>query len=308
MCTIKQLEQVLLFMLIFSFCLSSCGNNEDELVNKIEDSTVLNLDGKLVKSVGRYSFGYDTDGNLSSYNNYEVSINPFVLQRAYSDNREVISFFMNSQGFVSKINIVSTSQNKNNSTIEKNDYELTYNSFGQLTSMKVNSKYTDNNGEETFEETSTDNYMIKYHGNIINTIECKSVFYYEDQKEEEECLYRFLYETPYDNAFCQYTPEFAGTVFEDQTLRGLSYLGIFGKASTSLPSQMLFEYEGGHTEKHTCTYSFNPDGSLAQVGGTKYTYVSSTRTIAEDNEEVLTASERNGHKSHRHSLRIDTPQ
>lgn len=261
-----------LLSLLTIFCLASCDSGEDDLVNEIKENTMLNLDGKLVKSVGNnFSFSYDTNGKLISYKhystNYEVSIDPFVLQRNTSSSREVISFFMNSLGYVSRINEVSSAETKDGSFLDKRDYDLSYNKFGQMISMQVKHDYTEESGGVTFREKGTESYTIKYDGSVLNSIEFRIVF---EEDEEEYGIYTFFYDTPYDNAFCQYTPAIAGAIFEDQTLVGLAYLGIFGKSTTALPSHYLFD----NNNKSTCSYSFNPDGSLASVGSVRYTYVS----------------------------------
>lgn len=282
---------------------------------KVSAKSFYDIDGQRVKSVGsNFRCSYDEKGNLSSYYIYDhrcdLSLNPFKLIYEYNDkyesSRSVFELKINRQGLISQITEKYTYESTYDFDISENGTAtsyITYNKNGQIEKIEVkgSEKGTEKDGIETWDETwdFSKTFTYTYSGSVLKRIKSIStaigVENGEKAKENKTENIEFIYDKEYENTYFQYTPYYVdyalGFSYE---LEGLAYIGMFGKASSMLPSRIERtrwyygeedgeDYEHDDYEYENCSYSFKANGAIKSADGYDYTYTSvDTRAVVED--------------------------
>lgn len=342
---------------IFSFLLvgmavcavSSCskdddGNGGDSGAPGVQPGTMVSDDaeanaevaGLRIVSVGGYKYTYDENGKLETisdtYNEWTASSKDnFKIERkeAYGNSEEEETTAFN----ISNNHITSISSKSSYKGGEGNvkwsetwsgTLNLTYNIKGQLSSITFSYQSEETETENGVVERSsgTENGVINFTysaDNRITFIEEKYTGKWNDGEiysREETCEYE--YSSNSLNQFYQYTPNLFGDMDVTYDWEAFAHVGLFGKASSYIPSRCLVKYIGiynGEVDEEGEYYndgyscSFNSNGTISRADGYNYTYADmDTRALftsaAPTSEQINTIqTERKPHQGFMSRLR-----
>lgn len=283
----------------------SCDDDDDKKDSSSDTPSAksyLDVDGKRLTSVGSiFKCMYDDNGDLLSYSSdyatFEVSQKPFKLVYQSDYSSEVYELKFNSLGYISSVSNTYSYKSDNETENAKTNATITYNKNGQVDNIK--STYS---GEEIYKGESdswsgTIVVVFTYSGSVLTKVKSTDNFTYVEDGQKKSATdveeYTFEYDSEYDNTFFQYTPNYANAFVGDD-LVGLAFIGMFGKASSKLPSSIKYveidddeEYE--HSGSCDCSYSYMSNGAIKRADNEDYTYssVSGTRAVVEESAPVL---------------------
>lgn len=302
---------ILAAVAVVALCTLSCDKDTDEpktslkldnSIGTLHSGTNADLDlpeGYRIKSVGDYSYKYDSDGMLTGiyedYNDdyYDITIKPFTLKNEGDEYTENYNISLNSSGYISNISgsyrwESSYNDDWDNTTI---NMSYSYNSFGQISSVSGSSNYTYYSYGEKYTGTESIKADFTYDSkHRLKTSTCT----WEDKYERETETRIYEYDRDYTNTFFQYTP-----YLSDDDLgfvEPLAFLGLYGKASSALPTaaqveEVEFDKEDGDYDEDSWydddwgPYTFNSYGAIKSADGESYSYTSiATRSAAEEME------------------------
>lgn len=277
---------------------SSCGDDEEESGSgSVTEKSFIDVDGQRVKSVGRlFNVSYDDNGDILSYycdeDSYEVSLKPFKLVQEDDNSSEVYEIKFNGLGFISSIVNKYSYDGGYGSESSSTTAKISYNKNGQIESVSITGSGKETYEGETVSWKGSGSETFTYSGSVLTKAKYKvtetaSV----DGKSAKETWAEditFEYDDDNENSFFQYTPRYAECVLEEfEDLMGLAFVGMFGKASSKLPSTIkCIEYEDGEEEdvdNFSCYYSYKSNGAIKSADGYDYTYTSvGTRATVEE--------------------------
>lgn len=267
----------------------SCDDDEESGSGKVSAKSFYDIDGQRVKSVGEwFRCSYKDNGELYTYyydgDYYQVYLKPFKLIQEGSNSRNVYEIQFNHHGFISSATINFTYDDDNIS----GKADFTYNNNGQLAIISISEEGINfNEGRSVsweYQETQT----FTYSKSILTSILIKATNTEDGKKKNSTYNIKFEYNTNYNNPFFQYTPNYSEQIFKPlMELEGLAHIGLFGKASSKLPSMIeICEYDGEEEDYEyiACSYSyFQTNGAIKSADGFDYTYTNvGTRAIGED--------------------------
>ena len=302
---------------MISLMLVSCGGDDNgsynvgSLLIETEDGDKL-----LVTSVGSLKYGYDDDGVLNyfyDYDDYDVTDNGTTFSYTDSYGSETIKLTLNGSGYISKIVEEGTYEWRDESETWKETCNLSYDGSGHLT--KLSASYSETYIEDDEKETysGSGSWTLTWSNGMLT----KWVYYESDEEWEYTDTYEYDYgSNTYANSYCQYAP--AVWDESDAILAELSYIGLLGVGPTYLPSTVDYtsveegdgdvdSYDGSSSYK----FSFNSNGTISYqtnakgTGKKSFTYEEYTGSVTRafdieiEEEEDLDAD---GESARRRSL------
>ena len=275
-----------------TFVFQSCSNDDDDVEpGKGTPSTEAGLldksSGLRVRSVGDYSFEYDSKGRLdyvsegSNYG-YKFSYNPNkVTRESYGEEKESYSVGYNSNGYLSSFSYKDSDEDGS----ETGTASLSYDDDGHLT--QISSSYQGSFYEKgkQYNESETASATLTWKSSRVTKIVLKYSGTEGDgdrYSETQTWTYEYSDYTMenYYNKYLQWTY----TILRALDIEGpafMAYVGLFGKGSKYLPSgaeRVRVEIENGEEERREYSYSFsygfNNNGSLSYCNydGSRYNY------------------------------------
>lgn len=228
--------------------------------------------GLRISAVGPYRYEYDESGALQGIYDSDsdlkvtVSGNVIHIQEEWEGN-EVLTATYN----IVNNHIVSVSETWYDSDGEEPSLDGTekfsYNALGQLASREMS--WTSDG------KTSSEKSVFIYSpDNRLLSIESTGTEWDEDEEEWDTYKEKitFEYETTYPNLFYQYAHDMAATICADDYGEVLACVGLYGKASSFLPSGCVYDDdEDGKYYHESWDYTFNEDGTLKSSTDGYYT-------------------------------------
>lgn len=284
-----------LSVMLCSTGLVSCGDDDGDdtggggsggETNSVVIPSLNTSDGQKVRvaQAGEYSYFYNSDGSLASYNNGDISFtatyNPFVLTSSatdgdFSEKNTYSNIKLNSQGYVTGMSaalIYKGSDFEDNIT---GSVSFTYNGNGNLTKFVAKGKgYEVEDGHKyNVSSTSTMTYTWS-NGNLVK------IEYSMQGGDEESGTIEYTYASDAkQNVTLQYVPAFVSD--DINGMPDFQYIGLLGKGPVQLPTSYKHsytDYEGHyHSTSKTCTYVLNSDGTVKSYTGMErgsMTYIS----------------------------------
>lgn len=197
---------------------------------------------------------YDSKHNMKSfhhmfYDKYEITSTSPLTFVSYDENNKLRSESkceQNKAGNITKVTDVYFYKGKEES---KSETTYTYNANEQLTKIVCK------------DEESTETIELAYDGTVLKSVDIYS-------GEELYQSYYYKYPNKIENKFAQYVPTIAfeisyGLSFND----ALFYLGLFGKASSLLPEQILYSEDDEYPD--TYEYELDEKGRILKVQETE---------------------------------------
>lgn len=285
--------------------ISSCSkdDNGDSGLPGVQSGTLVGDDAELnaavegirISSVGSSRYEYDENGVLSSIsgsyadwkaekaNNFKVEWSNKYDQGAYS--------FSVINNHVTAISCRESYEEKGEEDTTNGNMSFSYNAKGQLASISWNSsgKILEEGETYTYSSNGTTNYNYSSDHRLLSI---KAVSNYNEggERAKQTILITFDYSTNYPNSFYQFTPGLLQVLDEmgySNLLPAFAYVGLFGKASSYLPSGYTWEkteeWDGendSYSNHHSCSYSFNKNGTISYADRTSYSYTNvGTRAV-----------------------------
>lgn len=287
----------LLFAIAMSIVFVACPDPDPEVPSDTGDKQYAYIDGQRVKSVGDwFRCAFDDNGDLFCYNfnnhKYQVSMEPlkFVQEDTYS--RDVYELKLDQRGLIYSV-FEKYSYDDSYDTEKGTSYaKILYNQNRQISKISVSESWIWKDSDKI--GTSSNNLIVSY---IYSDSVLKHIIYENTEnlvindKEDTETWtadVEFNYEEEYENPYYQYTPNYATKAFAwYYDLLGLSFVGMFGNASSILPSGIEYmecDSKGNKVKYYdTCNYSFMDNGAIENADGYNYSY-DTVNTRAEDDE------------------------
>lgn len=236
--------------------------------------------GYRLASVGSCSFYYGNNGRLEGFDWYGDYFPLTDGKFSFQDEGVTTNIAFNNQGFISQgsesINI------KESGITEKGSANLkcAYNSNNQLTSLSMSGavEYSEEGYKGKFSYGV--NCTLTYSGSKLTKVVVNAEESEGGYKESEKQTLTFIYDENYPNPYGQYTQTLMNECFAEMLNDPLVYLGLFGRASSVLPSSIFIEEtetEDGETStkshtKYCGPYRYNEYGALSYADGNTYTY------------------------------------
>ena len=282
--------------------LSACVNTGPDVIGGLlsgddpqANDAVRNL--RLV-SVDRIFYEYDESGRLTTIidndDDYEASADnnfKIELKNQFDDGIEetTVSFgFQNSR--IQSISSKGTYRYNDRKDSMDGSASLSYNDKGQISLVSCSINYRDSDG---YGATGKLSMTLSYDSmdRLVSAEEIATATGTYDNKTYKESLKRkieYTYSPGWDNTFYQYTPNLAVDLFENTLIpitnevvgfNAFAYAGLFGKASSAIPSSAVESVEEDYdgkvsTKKYTNRYScsFNDNGTISSADNCTYWY------------------------------------
>lgn len=282
--------------------LSACVNTGPDVIGGLlsgddpqANDAVRNI--RLV-SVDRIFYEYDESGRLTTIidndDDYEASADnnfKIELKDQYDDeiDETTVSFgFQNSR--IQSISSKGTYRYEDGKDSTEGSASFSYNDKGQISLVSCSINYHGSDGYSAIAKVSiTLNYDSM--NRLVSSEEITTGTETYDGKTSKLSLKRkieYKYFPGWDNTFYQYTPNLAGDLFENNLVaitddrlgfNAFAYIGLFGKASSAVPSSaeesVEEDYDGKvSTRKYTNRYScsFNENGTISSADNYTYWY------------------------------------
>ena len=179
--------------------LVSCGDDDDSGSYNVGSLLIETEDGDqlLVTSVGSIKYGYDDDGVLNYYDDYDVTDNGTIFSYTDSYGSETIKLTLNGSGYISKCVSEGSYTEYDCEETWKETANLSYDSSGHLT--KLSGGFTETAIED--DEKDTWSGSISWTLTWSNGLLTKWVYY--ESEEEWECTetYEYDYDSDYLNVY-----------------------------------------------------------------------------------------------------------
>ena len=247
---------VMLASVVLGGSLASCSGDDDSY---IPSPTVTDKDGNKVQvtSVGNIRFSYDENGKLTSmsdsYDTYTLDGDKFAFD-ADEGHAEV---YLNSDGFITKIEVNESEGNRKNSVTVEYSY-----SDHRLKSCSASGK--ESNGSEYWKGTAKVNYTWK-NGNLVQVaIDSK-----EEVKEDGETYtetdkmnYVFTYGTQVNHS--KQLPFYMGDEITGAEEFGavFSVIGLFGYGPAYLPVGYTMSETDERDRSYALSFTQNNNGTI----------------------------------------------
>ena len=274
-----------LSIMLCSTGLVSCGDDDGDdtggggsggEANSVVIPSLNTNDGQKVRvaQAGEYSYFYNSDGSLASYNDGDITFtatyNPFVLTSSatdgdFSENNTYSNIKLNSQGYVTGMSVAQIYKGSDYEDNITGSVSFTYNGNGNLTKFVAKGKgYEIEDGHKyNVSSTSTMNYTWS-NGNLVQ------IDYSIEGGDNESGTIKYTYAADAkQNVTLQYVPAFVSD--DISGMPDFQYIGLLGKGPSQLPTSYTHSYtddEGHyHSSSKTCTYVLNSDGTVKSFTG-----------------------------------------
>lgn len=241
---------------------TACSDDDDDGGSTPQGPTA-NYDGKLLSSVGSYSFQYDDKGRCVkiSYSGSEEASIDYERGIAVIDGDEYHVKF-NSAGYITSMTASYTEKEDGVTYKVSSTQNFSYNSDGRMTGGTDKSTETASASGQSYSSTYEANMKCTYDGGLLTRVVLTEV----DKEDGQTNTYEETYDITYgsqDNKYGQWTEANENIVLESD---GAGFVGLLGKASSKLiASYTETEKENGRvtdTETNNVTYGLNTDGTI----------------------------------------------
>lgn len=269
----------------------SCSKDDDDVkadvvpegVGALTSGTSLDNalpNGYRLASVDDCVFFYNNDGSLNGFDWDGESVHFQDGKLVYEFDGAKTSISLNKQGLITQASESFEYHDEYESGKGTGSMKCSYNSNSQLTSLSLSGteEYIDEGfkGKFTFKMSCNLTYAGSKLSKVTVDIEEAEAGYKETEKDN----ITFSYDENYPNPFGQYTARIINNCFAEMLPEPLAYLGLFGRASSELPTSMTIVEEctedgEKETDNHTLNcgpYVYNSYGALAEADGRVYTY------------------------------------
>ena len=268
----------------------SCGDDDDDVApGKGTPSSEAGLldksSGLRVRSVGNYTFEYDSKGRIDyvsegSYFGYKFTYNPNKITGEYYGEEELsYAVGYNGNGYMSSLSYNYSDEN------ETGTATLTYDSDGHLTQVSTSykeGKYED--GVRYYESEQGTSTMTWKNGRLTKAVAKLTWKERDGDSGTETDTWTFDYsDYALENYYNKYLqmPHPILRAFDLDDGEFMAYVGLLGNGPKYLPSsaeRVRVEYENGEEDRderhYSFSYGFNNDGSLSYCNddGSRYSY------------------------------------
>lgn len=238
----------------------------------------------------RSSFVYNSDGTLykvwddgeQAVFNYQKGTLTITDDEEDESFTQVSSFKTNKQGYITELKVDDPCDDGHIT----GSFTFNYNTAGHLTSALYNSTYKDSSTSEVYNNS----WQFTWDGDLLSKVDVQSTGTYtdEDGSWDEESSYTTYctYTDAPNNAYMQYSVGLVNEIDFDSSLESLMLVGVFGKASSKLPTQIKSIFRGDDQEEEEISnfnYVLNSKGLIAsetetynEWGFFKYEYIYSS--------------------------------
>lgn len=275
-----------------SVSMVSCSKDEAEETNQptnigtLSSGTSLDADlpeGYRISSVDDISYYYDNNGRLEAIS-YDDE--PFVFENGTfsfrfeeEDGYVVCKTLVNSSNLISSISTNINFSDGNYSEKGTITCSFNYNSNKQLASFSLKEEFSGYEDGERFSESYTEKYVLTYSGKKLTNVKCNFEEREDGERESGTISTRLNYDEDYPNHFFQYTHGLVERAINSELdiLGAFFYVGLLGKASSSLPTSVSRSYtdsDGKEYERENkCgPYTYNSYQALKSAGEMTYKY------------------------------------
>ena len=242
--------------------------------------------GLRLTSVGSITYNYDEAGKLVSIDNYDNNGGQLLASNNFkvSESEESGSYtYSGTYTFnIASNHIVSMSgQDRESgdwgSSTSNGTANISYNAKGQIATINISASENGTDDGERYSDTWNTTIVFSY----ASDNRLKSIISTEKGKEDGESYTyvekdEFEYSTEYPNIFYQYTPRVAEMIDVVGACKALALVGLYGKASSYLPTGCT---ETGNEDGEefgpyhdSFSYSLNEDGTIRRADGYSYSY------------------------------------
>lgn len=268
----------------------ACGDDDDDEIipnpnpgGSKTSSSVNDFGGERLMAItndyGEHSsFLYNSDGTLYQVSDDDDGTIVFnyqkgTLTRVYEDEdyseTQVASFKTNKQGYITELKI---DEQPCDDGYIKGGYTFSYNNAGLLTSVQYNSTYKDGSSSEVYNSS----WQFTWDGDVLSKVDAKSIGTFSDEYENWKENYSHSTYCTYtgapNNAYMQYSVGLINGIDLDSSLESLMLVGVLGKASSKLPTQITYYYT-------------DEDGEDQQIS--KFNYVLNSKGLIESETETI---------------------
>lgn len=289
-----------------SFSMISCDNDNGggnggssaTSVGVLHSGTALDNDlpdGYRIISVDDYTYYYDESGRLTGIaedgTHYEFEKGTYNVRHESYGNKENISIKVNGKGCITSISL-SYYEDEGDGDYEKGDGSMSFSYNGNNQLVSITEKATVEEREDGEKERGS--YSAKYQFTYNGTTLTKATSNWEEKEDYYTYTGTWTLNYEYDdeipNPFFQYTPSLFRIMDDTDTIEAFAYVGMFGKASSMLPTgvrshETYYDPEDRDSEEwedyDNCgSYSFNNYGAISRAEGYSYRYTSiSSRSL-----------------------------
>lgn len=263
----------LVMMTMFMGFLTSCGDDEDDIIQEddkgggfVTKTEAGDFDGTHLTAVGNggyYTyFRYNSDGSLRLIeDDYEKIVFDYTNGTATfidGTSEQKAHFTTNQKGYITELSNSGSDEDGNWDVV----YKFQYNSSDHLTNVAFNEVYTYLATKETTDVT----WKFTWNGDLLSNVEVNGT----DNEERWSSNLNFTYTDATDNRYMQYTDEVIGEIDLDGGIEVCMYVGLFGKGPSKYPSKIEGDYDDAYI-----TYDLNSKGLVERENvdyGDKYNY------------------------------------
>lgn len=260
------------------------GSPSGSLVGDDETANA-ELAGVRLAAVGEWRYAYDEKGALA-----EIRVDDVVLKA--KDNFKLVEDFQDDDesghgeftptiqsNHVTSFSTKSEWRDGNSSGKMTMSADFKYNEKGQLASWSGSNTETETyiGGQYAFSESI--NATLKYDAkDRLTSVDLRVTSVEDGEKEDWQALFTFDYSHGWPNKFYQYTPIVFDVVSASVAgvLEGFAYVGLFGKASSEIPSSILLKkIEDGETSEEKVdglSCELNGNGTIRRADWNEYAY------------------------------------
>ena len=247
--------------------------------------------GYRVKNVGNIRYVYKTNGKLDVIRidgkEFDTASESIKLEKDNGTEKYDLTF--NYNNLITKVKYTIETSGESYSEKGEGTIKLSYTSDKQLDEVTstYHSEGTDEGKKYTFDSEYEQEYS--YNGKRLRRV--KKTWKDDEASGDEKHNSRtsvtigFDYDddTDYLNRYYQWTPNMVQYVMGNSTdgiFAALSYLGVFGRASSQLPEKIIWDETGtdseegdfNHSETYRCRYDFNTYDAIRMADNVSYTY------------------------------------
>lgn len=257
-------------------------------------------EGYRLTSAGYYTFGYDENGKLTSFDGDQVKDG--VISGGHDGYKWTDKLSISKDGLLIALTSNEEEKNEYDSYAVATTATFSYNASRQLVGMSTTYTTTETEDGYKYVEKGTISATFKYDGGKLVSINSKgngtATDGIESEKYSEDATWTLSYDETYPNIFFQYTPNMAEAVsdatWEMTMADGYALLGLLGRASNVLPTTIAYvekSVEDGEADEDTHNiqcgpYSYNEYGAIASADRQQYSYGVTTRAAVPEWQAV----------------------
>ncbi len=273
---------------------------------------------------GWLSLSYDSDGNLTYFDGWDVYYNPFEFVNEYDKyyySRESLQFSFNDKGYATKAVYKYEENDDGDTGTGDGTINASYDSDGHLT--KMSGSFSEEWKEDGYNDKFTSTFSVNITWKNGNATEAKVEWsengseYGESYRSSENATYTFSYGNT-ENKYNQYIVALTFDYDDLSEYFDFGFLGYLGKGPDYLPSKLsideVYEDSDGdddsYSYSYTYSYTLNSNGTIKTEKENNYTYTYSYTTLSDTRStapmtivESLSEQDKSRHRSFASRLR-----